>query len=249
MTEVSEILSLREPEGGPAPRGTLIVLGGRGEQPEVYRRFGTRLAFDAYRVHVLGDPSRDPEAARAAVAEIAGGDTPEPLVLAGSDTGALFAAGLAAEQAVPGLGGLILAGLPVAHQARPAADWEQELEARTTCPTHRGRISHAIVAPGALYGPVPDGWAQAAALELVTVPVLALHGQDDPVSPLDDAREAYAAAADLELVSVAGARHDVLNDQSHRTVAATVVLWLERLRLGAGQASIAPLEGLGAGRV
>ena len=35
-----------------------------------------------------------------------------------------------------------------------------------------------------------------------------------------------------ELVSIAGARHDVLNDLSHRTVAATIVLWLERLRLG-----------------
>lgn len=29
---------------GPAPRGTLIVLPGRGETPTSYRRFGRRLA-------------------------------------------------------------------------------------------------------------------------------------------------------------------------------------------------------------
>jgi hypothetical protein len=32
---------------------------------------------------------------------------------------------------------------------------------------------------------------------------------------------------------IVGGRHDVLNDLSHRTVAATIVLFLERLRLGA----------------
>ncbi len=35
-----------------------------------------------------------------------------------------------------------------------------------------------------------------------------------------------------ELVSITGAPHDVLNDQTHRTAAATVVLFLERLRAG-----------------
>ena len=42
-----------------APRGTLVVIPGRGEQPEVYRRFGTRISLDAYRVHVLQDPILD----------------------------------------------------------------------------------------------------------------------------------------------------------------------------------------------
>ncbi len=35
------------------------------------------------------------------------------------------------------------------------------------------------------------------------------------------------------LVTLVSGRHDVLNDLNHRTVAATVVLFLERLRLGA----------------
>jgi hypothetical protein len=40
-------------------------------------------------------------------------------------------------------------------------------------------------------------------------------------------------------VTIAGGRPDVLNDLSHRTVAATIVLFLERLRLGADLPEIA----------
>lgn len=45
-------------------------------------------------------------------------------------------------------------------------------------------------------------------------------------------RARYAAATAAELVGITGSRHDVLNDVTHRTVAATIVLFLERLRLG-----------------
>jgi alpha-beta hydrolase superfamily lysophospholipase len=74
--------------------------------------------------------------------------------------------------------------------------------------------------------------------------VLCLHGTADPVSPLADARERYAQAPRAELVSIAGGVHDVLNDATHRTVAATIVLFLERLRLGAELPPIAISEKL-----
>lgn len=248
MTDASEVLTVHEP-AGPAPRGTVIVVAGRGERPEVYRRFATRLAFDAYRTHVIGDPAVDPEASRARIAGVVAGEPPSPVVLVGSDTGALFAAALAAEDAVPGLAGLVLVGWPLGDGATPAGDWNAELDARTTCPTHRGRISDALVAPGALYSAIPAGWTQAAALEDITFPTLAIHGRDDPISPLEDAQETLAALPDVELVSVTAARHDALNDQSHRSVAATVVLWLERLRLEADLAPIVTVAALGTGRV
>ena len=76
-------------------------------------------------------------------------------------------------------------------------------------------------------------------------PVLGIHGADDPVSPLAAARERYAAAARAELVSIAGGRHDALNDLTHRSVAATMVLFLERLRLGPQRPVIAVTETLG----
>jgi hypothetical protein len=46
------------------------------------------------------------------------------------------------------------------------------------------------------------------------------------------------------LVSITGGRHDALNDQKHRTAAATVVLFLERLRLGVDAPTLARSEEL-----
>jgi hypothetical protein len=68
-------------------------------------------------------------------------------------------------------------------------------------------------------------------------PPLGLHGGADTISPLDQARGHYPGA----LVTIAGGRHDVLNDVTHRTVAATIVPFLERLRLGADLPVIARL--------
>jgi alpha-beta hydrolase superfamily lysophospholipase len=129
-----------------------------------------------------------------------------------------------------------------------AGSWDDELDARTTCPTHRGRLAGAALRRGALAEPVPAGWLAAADLSRVPVPVLALHGVDDPVSAVDAARGRYAGAPRTELVTVRGARHDVLNDQTHRSVAATIVLFLERLRAGADLAPIVGTEPTGADR-
>ncbi len=75
-------------------------------------------------------------------------------------------------------------------------------------------------------------------------PILAIHGRDDSISPVEVAREMCATGPRIEFVSVAGARHDVLNDQSHRTTAAIILLWLERLRASSELALIAYHETL-----
>lgn len=172
-----------------------------------------------------------------------------PYVLVGSDTGALFAAGLVASGQVTEVDALVLAGLPAAAEPAEAGSakppsWDAELDTRTACPTHRGRLAGPGLRRGALYEPVPGGWASLADLGRVAQPVLCVHGADDPISPLAAARARYAAAPRAELVSIAGGKHDVLNDITHRTVAATVVLFLERLRLGADLPLIAVSENL-----
>jgi pimeloyl-ACP methyl ester carboxylesterase len=241
------VASWTEPEGL-NPRGTLIVVPGRGEKPEVYDRFGRRLSVDAYRVHAVANPVDDPAAAEAQVKSLL--DGPKPVVLAGSDTGALFAAGLVASGRLTGVDALVLAGFPTETAGtgeapdEAANGWEAELEARTSCPTHRGKLAGDILRRGALYEPVPDGWAEQADLKAVPLPVLGLHGAADPVSPLAAAREKYAAAPRAELVSITGGVHDAFNDITHRTAAATVVLFLERLRNGADAAPIAVREPL-----
>ncbi|MFD3500377.1 alpha/beta hydrolase [Streptomyces sp. NPDC058676] len=214
-----------EPEGL-AARGTLIVLAGRGEHGGVYERFGRRLAFDAYRVRALGDPSTDPSVLDQVAKLLADESLPGPKVLVGSDTGARYAAQLAAEQ-IPGLDALILAGLPTTPWT--AGSWEAEVEARTACPTHRSRLAED---PGFRRGALDEHpELPELRLDLVRVPVLALHGREDRVSPLAQALDAYAGHPLVRTVTFNGGRHDVLNDALHRTTAATVVLFLERLRL------------------
>ena len=49
-------------------------------------------------------------------------------------------------------------------------------------------------------------------------------------------------APDAELVSITGTRHDALNNMTHRTAAAIIVLFLERLRQDGHRAPIAITE-------
>ncbi|WP_330292956.1 alpha/beta hydrolase [Streptomyces sp. NBC_00576] len=225
-----------EPEGL-AARGTLIVLPGRGEHGGVYERFGRRLAFDAYRVRALGDPSADPSVLDEAAKLLADESLPGPKVLVGSDTGARYAVQLAAEHPV-GVDALVLVGLPTGPWT--SGSWEEELAARTACPTHQGRLADdPAFRRGAIEAAVDLPEPQ---LDQVQVPVLALHGKDDTVSPLDRALTVYEGHTNVRSVTFAGGRHDVLNDALHRTAAATVVLFLERLRLSPELPAIA--EGL-----
>jgi alpha-beta hydrolase superfamily lysophospholipase len=246
MTQVAQpvpVASWIEPDGI-NPRGTLVVIPGRGERPELYERFGRRIASDGYRVLVVADPTEDAALATAQVlSKLAG---PRPHVLVGSDAGALFAVGLVVSGRAPDVDALVLAGLPAgpAAPAGDAASWTGELDTRTACPAHRGRLAGSGLRRGALYQPVPAGWAELADLSRLTHPVLAIHGAADQVSPLAAARARYAAAPRAELVSITDGRHDALNDIAHRTVAATIVLFLERLRLGPGLPPIAAREPL-----
>jgi alpha-beta hydrolase superfamily lysophospholipase len=233
-----------------APRGTVVVLAGRGERPGVYERFGRRLAADAYRVRAVGDATADAgvEAVSLQVKSLLEEPgRPGPLVLAGSVT----------------VDGLILAGLPdptfdTALDTGPdtaldtAPDAVAEPELRASCPTHQkllrdadrdlfqtGALTRERI-PAELREPIEDTAAGLA------VPVLGLHGDNDQLSPLAQVRARYAGLPHAELLTVADGRHDVLNAANHRSVAASVALWLERLRLGAGLPPIVtPVPGAG----
>jgi alpha-beta hydrolase superfamily lysophospholipase len=240
---VPVVASWREPEGI-APRGTVVVVPGRGEHAGIYERLGRRIAADGYRVWAVSDPTIDEQRAAGQIralldADPAGDVGPYPRVLLGSDSGALYAAGLAAA-GEPDVGGVVLAGLPTRDDVPLVGGWEDELAARTACPTHQARlIVDDGVRRGAIAEHLPRSWFDRAQGSSIRAPVLGLHGEDDAVSPFTAARSWYASVPAAELVGISGGRHDALNDQTHRTAAATVVLFLERLRLGADATAIA----------
>jgi alpha-beta hydrolase superfamily lysophospholipase len=218
---------------GLRPRGTLFVITGRGEPTEVYARFGERLAFDAYRVVAISaDQPLTPADRAAIVAIINDDDVVEPVVLVGSDTGAVAAIALAADPELHPAA-LVVTGHPVSGAGR-GDDWRAEVEARTACPVHRQVLEQHARPAGAVN-------LESVAADQTRSPAvrsLAIHGSADTLAPLDSAIERYRAAGIDRVVVVEGGRHDILNDLSHRCVAATIVQFLEQLRLGGGQPDI-----------
>ncbi len=205
------------------------MLGGRGDTPATYARLGRRLSADAYRVRVIGDVTaprtRNAVLARHLLREGGAG----PVVLLGSDAGALLALRLAVAE--PGLvAGVVSVGLPSTSSAAP--EGVEQLPLRTRSPEHWATLADpAIVDPAALSRPIPETLAPPAPHE-VTVPVLGVHGEADAVAPVSDALAYYAGMPTARVFVVDGGRHDSVNDASHRSVAATVVLFLEELRNG-----------------
>jgi alpha-beta hydrolase superfamily lysophospholipase len=239
------------PPAAATVRGTLLVLPGRGEHGGVYERFGRRLAADAYAVHALDTaPDTGPAALRRALRQAAGPDPVGPVVLVGADTGALQALATAADPdpELP-VHGVILAGTALPGTGTAPRDgeasgaWDAELAARTACPVHRGRLTaDPDFVRGDLFGPVPGALLAAATIAVPGLPVLLLHGDADPVAPAAGARELAARLPGATLAVIHGGVHDTLNDASHRTAAATVVQWLERLRTGPELTPILTLE-------
>lgn len=62
-----------------------------------------------------------------------------------------------------------------------------------------------------------------AELPTLTVPTLAVHGEIDPIAAPGAVRAYAEQIAALEYQEFAGIRHDVLNDVTHREVAATII--------------------------
>lgn len=215
-----------EPAGG-TPRGTLVVLPGRGEGAAAYERFGARMAADAYRVRLLAVALDDLDGTQAEIEKLLADESlPSPKVLVGTDTGATLAALLVDEVSADAA---VIAG--VALPASSGIDtWDAEVDARTACPVHRKVIADdAGFGRGALNDPLPWSTVEPPGSDK---PVLVLHGTEDRITSVSSARALYADAPNARVRLVSGGRHDVLNDLSHRSVAATIVLFLEALRLG-----------------
>jgi len=223
-------------------RGHVIVLPGRGESAGLYQRLGERIAYDGYTVSVVALPELsaiDGEWLDRVVLWPGAHDAGEITVI-GSDSGAALAVHLADRL---GIGAAVLAGFGgldrVAEPATGSGDGDARLSARSACPLYLGRLTDGSAD---LAAPAAQQFGQEAAARLatavLTVPVLAVHGREDPIAPLDQAVRHYrSVAADAEIVTVAGGLHDILNDVAHRSVAARIVQFLE----GRGEPVLEPV--------
>jgi alpha-beta hydrolase superfamily lysophospholipase len=186
----------------------------------VYNRSAMRIASDDYRVRVVGDGMADVAAARAAATALPADEgLPSPKAVVGSDTGALLALGFGA--ATGAADALVLAGLPV-RQPPIDVEWNDELALRSACPVH-----HRALPAGSRAARCTDR------ADPVVVPVLAVHGSADAISDVTVATTFLSTIPGADGVVIEGGKHEVLNDVTHRTVAALIVQFLERLRLGA----------------
>lgn len=228
-----------EPSGATA-RGTLIVLAGRGEAAGVYERFGRRIAADAYRVRVIADATLDVAHSRALVADLLADATlPEPKVLVGSDAGAALALAVLGDPTVR-VAAAVLAGLPFGDTVETLAvnaTATEEAEVRSACPVHRRTLADpSLVTIGALARPLPGSLTGplirgGGGPHPIRVPVLAIHGDADAIAPVERALALYRSLPGARILTISAGRHDALNDVSHRSVAAAIVLFLERVRL------------------
>lgn len=229
---------------GAAARGTVIVLAGRGESAAVYGRFGRRLSADAYRVRAVRDVTASVSRATLLIRSLIAESEVGPVVLVGSDAGAVLALRIASDRRA-GVAGVITAGLP--NGTGIAGGAQAQIDVRSACPVYRSVLADRdLLDPLALSRDLPTELTLPRPADVV-VPLLAFHGGSDLASSVSSALVYYDDVPNARVAIVQDGRHDILNDVSHRSVAATIVLFLEELRNNA--VPTLQFAGAGASRV
>ncbi|ARC57799.1 hypothetical protein AS850_12015 [Frondihabitans sp. 762G35] len=209
-------------------RGTVVLLAGSGESAADFGLLIDQLTLAGFRVEAFDDVSLDPESARIGVLRaVSSTTTRHPHVLVGSDVGATLAAQIAAARPV-GLVALVLAGLVTSASRAADAAVVGGLRGGAVGGAGVGAGGRAGVGAG---GRLPDGVVLPQP-RTILLPSLVFHGNTDDVTDVADAAS-WATQLPFGAVRVVQrGDHRVLNGDSRRTVAASIVLFLERQRAG-----------------
>ncbi len=249
----------------PPPRTAAVVfLHGFGEHSGLYHRYGNtlnRAGIELWALDEIGHGLTEGERAvirsvddlvengrrLTALAEAVQPGT--PVWLAGHSLGAAAAAVSAVRD--PGrYAGLILSGAalsPLDWVAALAGDDAAELALDpadlSSDPFYLDELAHDPLAftsaagGRSLAAVLPAAWAELdSGFGQVPLPVLLVHGSDDPVIPVAHARQWAGRLKRARLAEFPGARHDILNETVHREVAAAVT---EFILTAGGQADAA----------
>jgi alpha-beta hydrolase superfamily lysophospholipase len=237
------------------PRANYVFLHGFGEHSGLYDRLAEALGSAGLNVfaldqigHGLSEGERglvesldDLVANGRILTDIASVRPPDlPLILAGHSLGGVTAA-LTLARYPRDYDAVVLSGTPLS-----ALPWVEELAASgatelaldpaelSADPWYLDALEHdplsftsAHVAR-TLGGTLPPAWDELAlTLPGVTAPILLVHGESDPLVPIDDVRVWADRLPAARLAAFPDARHDVLNETVHHEVATTITGFVE----------------------
>ena len=234
--------------------GVAVLLHGYGEHLGLYDALGRRLARDGIAVHamdavghgrsdgeraLIADWNHYVDDARVLVALARKQHPGRPLVLLGHSGGAATAYLLALRS--PGIArAVVLSGAPL----RPVPwaddlgeDDEVDIDPSEMFSTHPEYVHALLHDPLTWHGgfrpetvrALAATWPEIAAglaAGRPDVPVLFVHGEEDPVVPIDDARANAAALPQARLVVLPGDLHDVLNEHDRDVVHESVTAFV-----------------------
>jgi hypothetical protein len=211
-------------------RGLFVVLPGRGDVASHYIRLGERLSFDGYTVVVPEAPVTGIDVAVELWTSATSDSVRYPIsILIGVDVAAGFAASAVAEGLLSPTA-LVLAGaVTAAAPTSPTTDPSTEIQLRTSCPVHREVLATSSATPFFDGGAIVTSWPAPDAP--VSIAALIVHGAEDRLAPVEDVVDQTAQWPNRTVVTVVGGVHDVLNDIHHRTIAAELISFAERLRV------------------
>jgi alpha-beta hydrolase superfamily lysophospholipase len=228
------------------PRAAVIFLHGFGEHTGLYHRYGFALnsaGIDLWAVDQFGHglttgergDFRSLEASGALAGrlrELAVEQTPGiPLVAQGHSFGAVATLFLLLSTPDVHAAGVISGAplVPVPGLVDADSTFEIAPSQLSADPFYLDAIENDPLAfvdadGGPLARELDRGWDSfGRTLPALAVPTLAVHGSNDPIAPIGALR-AYAEQIDpLSLFEVGGGGHDILNDVTHREVAAAIV--------------------------
>ncbi|GAA2607120.1 alpha/beta fold hydrolase [Paractinoplanes durhamensis] len=231
----------------PDPRAALVFLHGFGEHTGLYHRYAAELGahgIDLWALdeigHGLTEGSRghfgslDDLVQNARVLASLAREHGIPLVVGGHSLGSLVAVLTALEE---DFRGVVVSGAPLSPLAwlTEAAGETLDLdpEALSSDPFYLDQLETDPLAFTSgdivelLAAAFPPAWERLdAELPGLRVPLLAVHGQDDQVAPLDGVRRWQERLPGLRVEVIDGAGHDVLNEVAHRRVADTVAAFV-----------------------
>ena len=234
-----------------APHAAVIFLHGFGEHTGVYHRYGFALnaagidlwAVDQFGHGLTAGDRGDFTTLEASIglgdelARLAAAASPDiPLVAQGHSFGAVATLWKLVQDAGPYRAAVVSGAplVPVAGLVDADSTFEIAPSQLSADPFYLDQMENDPLAfvdadGGPLARELDRGWdAFGATLPNLTLPTLAVHGANDPIAPIGAVRAYAEQIPALSLFELAGGGHDILNDVTHREVAARIAEFVDQ---------------------